>query len=415
MKLILVAAVAVISVICFADQSDVVKVKGRGSGETEEQALKDAYRDAVESAVGMFVDAEQGVVDNQVVKDQILTQSNAYIEDYDLIDKSEAGGRVKVKILARVKKQEITKKISSMMSAKTVSVGNSLKAFHAQETTVATRNADGLALLKNALAGIDPIKQTFDVSIETAEGLPVEGGNRAGRTRHRPAKGVNLPGPAGEGIAQFDYLFKIEVNKDRYYKELLPNLIQVLSQISIEEPRDMVFKVTNISTKRGPADTGLQRFIDPANHEVSAARGGYMHGMVSLKATSAVRGERNKLRVVTQMNDSMTLVRGKEFTLDADCAAYYNEWVKKYTGHAGFNSRRTDASFLVSFLAADNTPVAEKSFALEQRNGTLSNFTSDLIAPLISCSALSRYEWKRFEFGMEDLPKVAKIKVEMVK
>ena len=40
---------------------EVVKVKAKGVGADKTEALKDAYRDAVERAVGMFVDAEQMV------------------------------------------------------------------------------------------------------------------------------------------------------------------------------------------------------------------------------------------------------------------------------------------------------------------------------------------------------------------
>ena len=43
----------------FAQESDIVTVKGKGVGVDETVALKDAYRDAVETAVGLYVDAEQ--------------------------------------------------------------------------------------------------------------------------------------------------------------------------------------------------------------------------------------------------------------------------------------------------------------------------------------------------------------------
>ena len=39
--------------------NETVKVPGRGVGTDKDTALKDAYRDAIERAVGLYVDAEQ--------------------------------------------------------------------------------------------------------------------------------------------------------------------------------------------------------------------------------------------------------------------------------------------------------------------------------------------------------------------
>lgn len=81
-KMILAWAGILACLAIFGQDSDLVQVKGKGTGETEEIALRDAYRDAVETAVGLYVDAEQMVKNDQLIKDEILTQSNAYIEDY---------------------------------------------------------------------------------------------------------------------------------------------------------------------------------------------------------------------------------------------------------------------------------------------------------------------------------------------
>ena len=58
-----------------SEGDDVAKVIGRGVGISETEALKDAYRDAVERAVGLFLDAEIVVQKDQVLKDQILASS----------------------------------------------------------------------------------------------------------------------------------------------------------------------------------------------------------------------------------------------------------------------------------------------------------------------------------------------------
>ena len=93
---------------------DVVKVQGKGSGATRDEALKDAYRDAIERTVGLYVDAEQMLKNDELVNDQILTQSNAYIEKYDVVKESEANGLFTVRILATVKKTALAKKIAEL-------------------------------------------------------------------------------------------------------------------------------------------------------------------------------------------------------------------------------------------------------------------------------------------------------------
>ena len=53
------ATMAIMTSLAFAQKSEIVKVMGRGVGADKAEALKDAYRDAVERAVGLYVDAEQ--------------------------------------------------------------------------------------------------------------------------------------------------------------------------------------------------------------------------------------------------------------------------------------------------------------------------------------------------------------------
>lgn len=55
----------------FVDTADnsLVSVMARGMGVTSEAALKDSFRDAVERAVGIFLDAEQQSENDQLIRD----------------------------------------------------------------------------------------------------------------------------------------------------------------------------------------------------------------------------------------------------------------------------------------------------------------------------------------------------------
>ena len=73
-KAVKIIAISILAVTMgsFAHEDEIVKVVGRGIGVDKTEALKDAYRDAVERAVGLYVDAEQMVQNEDLVKDQIL-------------------------------------------------------------------------------------------------------------------------------------------------------------------------------------------------------------------------------------------------------------------------------------------------------------------------------------------------------
>jgi hypothetical protein len=116
MAKVFAVAISLMALAVSAQESETVKVLGKGTGADKTEALKDAYRDAIERAVGMYVDAEQMVKNEELVKDQILTQSNAYIEEYKVLkEETRANGIVELKISANVRKTVLTKKLSDVM------------------------------------------------------------------------------------------------------------------------------------------------------------------------------------------------------------------------------------------------------------------------------------------------------------
>ena len=159
-KLVKVVAVAILVVAMVAGAAETQTVEGRGVGVNRAEALKDAYRDAVERAVGMYVDAKQGMKNEELVEDQILTQSNAYIEKYEVVkEKNKPNGLVEIRINAEVKKSALTKKLSDIIPRQTFVLGDDTQNIHSRIVTQEKRNVDAAALLENALKGVDPIKQ----------------------------------------------------------------------------------------------------------------------------------------------------------------------------------------------------------------------------------------------------------------
>lgn len=85
-----------------------------GYGNTENEALKSAYQNAVEQYVGVLIDTKTVIKNSKLIQNQILTFSNGYIDSYKKISSKEQMGLWEVKIEAVIKKQDILSKIKSL-------------------------------------------------------------------------------------------------------------------------------------------------------------------------------------------------------------------------------------------------------------------------------------------------------------
>ena len=207
---------------------DTVKVQGRGVGVDKTAALKDAYRDAIERAVGLYVDAETVANNDRVVTDQVLTHSNAYITDYRELGETRLdGGLVQLRIIATVKKQALTTKLTDVMPARTVRID-----AYAQLVTKEKRAEDAAALLKNALDGLNPMQSLMVANIrpETQKIITADDFNNA-------MSGRNLRLKSNQVMLR--YLFEVKLDREKYFKEFMPNLKKVLDQISVSKPKEI--------------------------------------------------------------------------------------------------------------------------------------------------------------------------------
>jgi hypothetical protein len=85
-----------------SNQSQVMDVVATGIGTDPEQAKQNAFSAAIEQAVGVLVDAETIIKNNQVIRDRILTSSQGYLQGFEEVDRWEEGGTCFVRIRARV-------------------------------------------------------------------------------------------------------------------------------------------------------------------------------------------------------------------------------------------------------------------------------------------------------------------------
>lgn len=123
------ACATLMAAAAFAQEAEVVAVTATGHGETIEEAKKDAGRNAILEVVGELLDAETLVENDEVVKDEILTYSGAYMEDLKVVGvpvRDQATGLYETKVEAKVRKTQLAKTIHGKLVDK-VSIRGGLK------------------------------------------------------------------------------------------------------------------------------------------------------------------------------------------------------------------------------------------------------------------------------------------------
>ena len=435
--------------------NDVVKVRGKGVGANKTEALKGAYRDAVERAVGLFVDAEQMVKNDEILKDQVLTQSNAYIEKYDLVKESEADGLVHVDIVAVVRKSALVTKVSGFMPVQNAGFANTLKDAHAKITTIDKRNADGAALLANALEGVDPVRQIMSASIASTK-----------------AKIVKLADPEK---VRLQYPFQVAVDKKRYAENFIPKLKQILDQISVIPPKQIRLLELPTSQEMAYARDDAEYVKNGPKYDFSEAVhdgkrifgmtlkdgrvfwGGGFGGRVMLdfkkiyssgnsynnidrlllEATPEARhwrksrGEPKYMLVLLVTEVGAGVSHGVIYTVDGDSAGRILAWQKKTV------SRRNSFSIILKddkgvelaarqWLIGDesrnqlfNTGFINLAYWPGERTSRYGGSATGedlfvwLVTPLLKTSAERYVEWLSFDVVKDDLARIASVSVEL--
>jgi len=81
---------------------------------SREIAISDAQKRAVELVVGVYVSAENFVSKAKLIEDNITGETEGYIEKYEILKEWKEEPFYKVKIKARVRKDDLTKKIEEL-------------------------------------------------------------------------------------------------------------------------------------------------------------------------------------------------------------------------------------------------------------------------------------------------------------
>lgn len=89
-----------------------IEVSADGVGETADEALRDALREAVWSTVGAFLSAEQIVRNEELISDQVVAYSDAFVQGYDRVSEKRENGLYHISIKARVVRAKMAQHLS---------------------------------------------------------------------------------------------------------------------------------------------------------------------------------------------------------------------------------------------------------------------------------------------------------------
>ena len=416
-KLIVIVAAAFAAAFAFAQDAEIVKVKGRGIGADKTEALKDAYRDAVERAVGLYIDAEQMVKNEELVKDQILTQSNAYIEKYDVAkETAKPNGLVEVQIIAEVRKTVLAKKIADVMPDKTFRLGGELQNAHAKISTTEKRNADGAALLENVLKDLDPLELSLDYSLASSEAVI---GDLSGRM-----------GNSNSGTVRVNYLFKAKIDEKRFFENVAGRLTEVLEQISIDGPQDVTISLQPrpVSYVGRETKVNVPAMFEKARATVKGAlhRDHFKlseHETAELKMPSQLSGEsyersnnfakETQVLVVTKANKFKTIFSARLYKLDANSSKVFRSWQRnRFSGLSGYKRPKMS----IAFLDNSGEPLCVETRHLSM-GSSIDKPNGWIFAPWFDFYrvTLVAYEWMEFDLPKEVLPEVKDMKIRIVK
>lgn len=174
MKKIVLAFVLLFSIIINAQEDKTVTLTVSGTGKTIEEAKINALRSAIEQAFGAFVSSKTEILNDNLVKDEIVSVSNGNIQKFDIISQVEIPNNGYAMTLNATVS---ISKLTSFAQSKGVSIEVKGGLFAANIIQQELNEKAELISLQNILnTSNELLKKSFDYSIET-KGSPTLNNN----------------------------------------------------------------------------------------------------------------------------------------------------------------------------------------------------------------------------------------------
>ena len=199
-----------------------------GVGDSSENAVKDAQRNAVNQVVGVLIDSKVMVKNDKLIEDKILTLSNGFVKTSKVISQNKSGKLFKVKIEAVV---EVT------------GIENILK----KEKLIATGKTDGGGLLEENERKEEVIKNGAKMLREKMKGFPM---NVLDIQLNEKATKI-LKNESGTSTVQYEISVKPNLDKYKIFSKQLVQILEKIKDSKTEGTLEFTPAKNTISNEKG--------------------------------------------------------------------------------------------------------------------------------------------------------------------
>jgi hypothetical protein len=193
------------------EPATVVEVVAEGAGISLEAAQKDAYRQAVRTVIGLYVDSKTIVENDELIEDRILSASNGFVKTAKTIPGSamQKNGIWRVRVRATVEVSEVSARL--------------------KKENIAIRSLDGESLFAKALTKMERQQNTQQLLQELLGELP-------------EMVKVTLHGEPDYDPVKGELIYQVQLTPDMdAYRTFLPRLTKALDKLAVKKlPEDIL-------------------------------------------------------------------------------------------------------------------------------------------------------------------------------
>jgi hypothetical protein len=229
------------------EPATIVEVVAEGAGLSLEAAQKDAYRQAVRTVVGLYVDSKTIVENDELIEDRILSASNGFVKTAKTIPGSakQKDGIWRVRVRAKVEVSEVSARL--------------------KKENIAIRSLDGESLFAKALTKMERRQNTQQLLQELLGELP-------------EMVKVTLDGEPDYDEAKGELIYQVKLTPDMdAYRKFLPRLTKALDKLAVKKLPEEIHRP---QPSASPAVEGV--YLVPLGDEIIDPRTKPTQGIISV-------------------------------------------------------------------------------------------------------------------------------------
>ena len=242
MKKILLIFVLLLNITCIAQEDKTVTLTVSGTGKTIEEAKTNALRSAIEQAFGAFISSKTEILNDNLIKDEIVSVANGNVQKFDMVSQVEVpniGYAITLSATVSISK------LTSFAESKGVEVEFKGGMF-AQNIKLQKLNeqSEEKAIKNLVEVYTQLLENSFDFSLVSSEPVLVQGQSEVYKIR------FNVKTVANDNYNNFIKYFKETLGKVQAIDDEATNIISVGKPIFYLIIDEKVYKFRSLNSFR---------------------------------------------------------------------------------------------------------------------------------------------------------------------